>query len=89
MNALRTLSIAAGVAASLALVGCPPAPTATPSNGGATGAGTMHDRGAAPGQGTMHDGGTGTGHGMMNGQGATGPSGAQMPHGAPQAPDAK
>jgi hypothetical protein len=89
MNALRTLSIVAGVVASLVLAGCPPAPAPTSHQGGATGAGTMHDQGTAPGQGTMHDRGAGSGPGMMNGQGAMGSSGAPMPHGAPQPPDAK
>jgi hypothetical protein len=88
MNPLRTLSIAAGVAASLALVGCPPAPSSSPPKSETTGAGAMHDQGAA-GQGTMHDRGSGSGQGMMNGQGSTGPSGAPMPHGGPPPSDAK
>jgi len=88
MNVRRTLSLAAGVAASLVLAGCPPAPSSAPPNGGATGAGTMHDQGAA-GQGTMHDRGSGSGQGMMNGQGPTGPSGAPTPHGGPPPSDAK
>jgi hypothetical protein len=88
MNPLRTLSIAAGVAASLALIGCPPTPSSSPPKGEATGAGAMHDPGAA-GQGTMHDRGSGSEQGMMNGQGSTGPSGAPMPHGGPPPSDAK
>lgn len=80
MNPVRTLSIAAGVAASLALAGCPPAPASAPPKDGATGAGTMHDQGAGE-KGTMHDRGSGSGQGMTDGQGTTGPTGTPM-HGA-------
>ena len=90
MKTRRTLFITAGLAGTLALLGCPPAPTPQ-QQGGGMGQGTMHDQGTG-GQGTMHDQGTGSGQRMMDGQGAgTGPGAmgseaGTMPHGTTPPP---
>ncbi len=89
MKTRRTLFITAGLAGTLALLGCPPAPTPQ-QQGGGMGQGTMHEQGTGGqgtmheqgtgGQGTMHDQGTGSGQRMMDGQGAgTGPGATTPP----------
>jgi len=89
MSTLRTLSITAGLAASLALLGCPPAPSSpppsAPPSGSPSGTGASRE-GAGSGQGMTNGPAAGTGTDMHSGDPANMPTRsdatAQQPAGA-------